>query len=716
MDVTDWEDAGGSTAAKPEVCAKDLRKYFYVIAAAGVMILSGTYWYQNYYSDGGVAGQSRGAATQPSVGAAGLPMVQGSPVVNIPAMAMGVPGAELEAPAAAAQAVNWLQPFDGMGLPAGGPKARGDFAKIVNSVRYAVVNVTVAKNTGTVKGATGAALTPQDPAPADGVVRFADPLAARALESVGSGVIVRNDGYILTNYHVVRGANNVLVTVFNEFGSERYAAEVVKMDEAIDLALLKIKPKAPLAVAVLGDSGRINVADDVIAIGSPFGLDHTVSRGIVSSIGKSLVIEGVNHRDLIQTDAAINQGNSGGPLIHRNGTVIGINTAIYTPTGAFSGVGFAVPSNQARMFILEEINRLPKARAAAFGQPAPASPAGGAVGTAGPPILAGAKTPHTDGREKIACVTCHTILTKGVGASASPVALQPSAAAQAGPAILAGARSPHKDGREKMACVTCHTILTKGGAAAAATPVAMQNQFAGPPGTLARNVAAPTAGGQEPGFAILGAEVRAIDPALATTLKHQAGHGVFVASVVPESPAAKAGVRPGDIILKIDGRRVQTAREAAASVAAAGNGNTARLAVERDGRRLRLDLGVAVFAPPGAATPGATPGMGAGAAGRTPAVPTEFNWLGMEIESFVPATTQPGSPMQGLKGAQIAEVIPGSEADRAGLAANDVILEIDRQPVATAAQMDLVVRTASKKGAKVFRVARNDRDFYVIVE
>ena len=119
---------------------------------------------------------------------------------------------------------------------------------------------------------------------------------------------------------------------------------------------------------MLGNSDDVRVADGVIAIGSPFGLEQTVSHGIVSAVRKSMVIEEVTHTNLIQTDAAINQGNSGGPLIAKNGAVIGINTAIYTPTGAFAGIGFAVSSNNVRMF-LQGVGNVASRNAAAFAQP-----------------------------------------------------------------------------------------------------------------------------------------------------------------------------------------------------------------------------------------------------------------------------------------------------------------------------------------------------------
>jgi S1-C subfamily serine protease len=428
------------------------------------------------------------------------------------------------------------------------------------------------------------------------------------------------------------------------------------LDEAVDLALLKIKPKAPLTPAVLGNSDRIRVADEVIAIGSPFGLDQTVSRGIISALRKSLVIEGVTHANLIQTDAAINQGNSGGPLVDANGTVIGINTAIYTPTGAFAGVGFAIPSNQAGAFLRDEID---------FPEPAPGAASGRAA----------AMPPPAD-------------------RTVSP----------AGPAIVAGTPSPHTDGRETLQCTTCHQVVARPAGRAVANAMADQYGFAEPPASLATNVAA-ARGAPEAGYAVMGAGIRAIDPALAERLDHPAGKGVFIEAVVPGSPAAEAGLRPGDIILKVDGRRVRIPRQVAAKLTEAGNGETARLGVLRDGRRRNLTLTVAVLAPGGgtAQRPNARP------------VPREFDWLGMEIENFIRVLPAAAPGWEGIMGAEISEISRGSPAARAGLRAGDVIAEVNSRPVGTPALLDSAIRGAKGQTDNLLQVIRNDRDFFVVI-
>src|SRR5215469_12065121 len=162
--------------------------------------------------------------------------------------------------------------------------------------------------------------------------------------SLGSGVIVDPKGYILTNNHVVDKADKIRVNLMGDPETVTYTATVVGTDAETDLAVIKIDAKKPLPAAKLGNSDSMNVGDWVLAIGSPFGLNETVTAGIVSAIGRNIV-PNRQFESFIQTDAAINPGNSGGPLVNMAGEVIGINTAILTETNAYAGVGFAMPSN-----------------------------------------------------------------------------------------------------------------------------------------------------------------------------------------------------------------------------------------------------------------------------------------------------------------------------------------------------------------------------------
>ena len=168
-----------------------------------------------------------------------------------------------------------------------------------------------------------------------------DDLRERAL---GSGVIVDSKGYIITNAHVVEKADRIRVKLMNDPATVTYAATVVGVDKETDLAVIKIDAKKALPAAKLGNSESMQIGDWVLAIGSPFGLEETVTAGIVSAKGRNIV-PNRQFQSFIQTDAAINPGNSGGPLVNMAGEVIGINTAIYTSGGGYQGVGFAMPSN-----------------------------------------------------------------------------------------------------------------------------------------------------------------------------------------------------------------------------------------------------------------------------------------------------------------------------------------------------------------------------------
>lgn len=170
----------------------------------------------------------------------------------------------------------------------------------------------------------------------------------RKVEGAGSGVIIDKDGYILTNYHVVRDAKKITVKLAD---GKEYSGKIIGKDARTDLAVVKITPRGKLAVANLGNSDNIRVGDWAIAIGSPFGLEQTVTVGVVSAKRQNLEVEGNIYRDFIQTDASINRGNSGGPLVNIQGEVIGINTAIFSQMGGSVGVGFAIPINSAKKIL-----------------------------------------------------------------------------------------------------------------------------------------------------------------------------------------------------------------------------------------------------------------------------------------------------------------------------------------------------------------------------
>jgi serine protease Do len=167
--------------------------------------------------------------------------------------------------------------------------------------------------------------------------------------SAGSGFIISPEGYIVTNYHVVDQADKITVTLSND---QKFIAKVVGVDSRTDLALLKIEAKSPLPFVKFGDSELSKVGDFVITIGNPFGLGSTVTSGIISAQARDIHTSSDNIIDnFIQTDASINRGNSGGPMFNMKGEVIGINFAIFSPTGGSVGVGFAVPSSVAKSVV-----------------------------------------------------------------------------------------------------------------------------------------------------------------------------------------------------------------------------------------------------------------------------------------------------------------------------------------------------------------------------
>ena len=167
---------------------------------------------------------------------------------------------------------------------------------------------------------------------------------------MGSGFVFSDDGYIITNEHVVKDAEKATVTFLD---GESYIGDVIGRDRDLDIAVVKVTPtNTYIQPITLGDSSKLKVGEKIAAIGNPFGLSGSMTSGIVSQIGRLLPQEsGYSIPDVIQTDAAINPGNSGGPLLNMQGEVVGINTAIQSATGEFSGIGFAVPSNTVKKVV-----------------------------------------------------------------------------------------------------------------------------------------------------------------------------------------------------------------------------------------------------------------------------------------------------------------------------------------------------------------------------
>jgi serine protease Do len=236
-----------------------------------------------------------------------------------------------------------------------------DFARLAEKLSPAVVNVSTTSQGETPQhfgggggGGGGGGQSPfggGDPHEFwEPFERFFGPLPKRPFKqrSLGSGFIINRDGYILTNNHVIENADEIVVKLENE---KEYKAKVVGRDPKTDIAVIKIDDASDLSTVTLGDSDHLRVGEWVMAIGNPFGLEHTVTAGIVSAKGR-FIGQG-SYDNFIQTDAAINPGNSGGPLINLQGEVVGINTAIFSRSGGNIGIGFAIPVNVAKDLVPE---------------------------------------------------------------------------------------------------------------------------------------------------------------------------------------------------------------------------------------------------------------------------------------------------------------------------------------------------------------------------
>ena len=215
------------------------------------------------------------------------------------------------------------------------PPALGIWVELARATRPAVVNVSTTQR-GQVRG----------PLTDEFFRRFFEGMPpSRPRTSLGSGFLVSGDGYIVTNVHVVRNAAEIVVRLSNQ---SEHPAKLVGSDPRTDIALLKIEVTG-LPVIPFGDSDRLEVGEPVMAIGNPFGLDQTVTTGIVSA--KERFIGSGPYDDFIQTDASVNPGNSGGPLVDSRGALVGINTAIFSQTGGSVGIGFAIPVNLAKQVL-----------------------------------------------------------------------------------------------------------------------------------------------------------------------------------------------------------------------------------------------------------------------------------------------------------------------------------------------------------------------------
>jgi serine protease Do len=372
--------------------------------------------------------------------------------------------------------------------------------------------------------------------------------------ALGSGFIIDPSGYVVTNNHVVGHAQKVTVILQD---NSRHPAKIIGRDEKTDLALLKIDSKKKLPFVSWGDSDQAKVGDWVVAVGNPFGLGGTVTAGIISALGRN-INEGP-YDDFIQIDAPINRGNSGGPTFNLSGQVIGINTAIYSPSGGSVGIGFAVPSNTAKNVIMQ-------------------------------------------------------LKEKG--------------------------------------------HVTRGW---------------------------------------LGVSIQGITPAIARGLglNPQQPEGALVASVIPNSPASKVGLKQGDVILKAGDHPIKTVHELPRVVAGSPIGQKLALTVERNGKEMTLEPTIAEM----------PQNLQQMAAGTGPQEQTTS--LGMQLASITPERRKEFHISKDVEGVVVTHVASDSPAGALGIEEGDVIMAIDQKAATDPQEAAAELKQAAAKGTILLLLNRH---------
>jgi serine protease Do len=392
----------------------------------------------------------------------------------------------------------------------------------------------------------------------------------QTLQGLGSGVIVSPDGYVLTANHVVSGAEEIMVGLGIEL--RKYKAKKVGTDPGTDVALLKIEEKN-LPAITFADSDKARAGDIVLAVGNPFGLRQTVTMGIISAVGRG-GMGIVDYENFIQTDAAINMGNSGGALVDIKGQLLGINSAIFTRTGGNQGVGFAIPSNLAR----EVMQSL----------------------------------------------------------------------------------------REK--------------------------------GRVVRGY--------------IGASVQPLTPELAEAMKLKGQPtGALVAEVVPNSPSQKAGIKTGDVITAVNGKKISDARELRLMIGSMAPGTKAQIQVNREGQTKMFEVQLAEM-PPGATDQGGPEASPEEAA--QPEKTTVFG--GVAVADITDDIRTALNLPKDVQGAVIAEVDADSPAGKVGLREGDVIQEVNKQPVKNAKDLVAASKKLKPNEKILIRVYSQGRSGYVALE
>lgn len=352
-------------------------------------------------------------------------------------------------------------------------------------------------------------------------------------QGLGSGVIVSSDGHILTNHHVVDGALEIIVELTD---NRTFPAKLVGSDPPSDLAVLKVEANG-LPVLSLGNSDQVRVGDVVLAVGNPLGIGQTVTSGIISAKGRSTGLSDGSFEDFLQTDAAINRGNSGGALVNTSGELIGINSQILSPSGGNIGIGFAIPSNMARV-VMDQLLKDGRVRRGMLGvniQPVNADLAAslnlpaarGAIVTAVQPGSAASKADIRRGDVIVGLndrpVIDHNNLRNTVAATSpgTPVTLT----------VL-------RDGREQQVKATLDELPAGDRAASQTTP-----------------------GEGATGSSRFGMTIEPLTAEMATRLGISGEQGLVVTRVESTGPAANAGIRQGDVIQEVNRQVVKSVAE-----------------------------------------------------------------------------------------------------------------------------------------------------------
>jgi len=442
------------------------------------------------------------------------------------------------------------------------PHTLPDFTSLVTQVKPAVVSITnkLRATPASMEDDQQASPTPQLPFPFNQMIPNMPQQRARAVEARGSGFIISADGTVVTNNHVVKGAKTLSVTLDD---GTVLPAKVVGTDPRTDIAVLKVDAGHPLPFIQLGNSRDVKPGEWVVAMGNPFGLSSSVTAGIVSAVSRDI---GAGPYDqFIQVDAPINQGNSGGPLFTQDGKVIGMNTAILSPTGGSVGIGFAIPSDMIRTVVADL----------------------------------------------------------------------------------------EKDGK-----------VVRG---------------------------------------YVGVEAQQITPGTALAMHLKANSGALLAGVQPDSPAAQAGLQPGDVIQAVNGKQIAGPKELAMNVANTHPGEEAHLSVLRDGQA--KDVSVKVGTLPGEQT----------ASNDNEGNESHRAQIGLALAPLSPDMRDQLDVPDGTKGAVVQGVQPGSPAEAAGLQPGDVIVGVGSRAVTSPGEAARAMRNAlnGNDRAVALRVIRNGQPVFV---